>query len=206
MFCGIVEATGTVIATRDTGGLMKLDVDAPAVLMDADSMQIGDSISASGACLTVTNVDGSVFSADVTLETLRRTTLSDLQPGSRVNLERAMKFGGRVGGHLVQGHVDGVGIVARVEADGAARLIRVEASADIITYTVEKGYVALDGVSLTCFNCDDSGFHFTLVPHTAAVTTLGDIQVGARLNVETDMAAKYLEKFTHAMFDAQSDA
>ena len=206
MFCGIVEATGTVIATRDAGGLMKLNVNAPAVLMDADSMQIGDSVSVSGACLTVTNIGGSVFSTDVTPETLRRTTLSDLQPGSRVNLERAMKFGGRVGGHLVQGHVDGVGIVARVEADGAARLIRVEASADIITYTIEKGYVALDGVSLTCFNCDDSGFHFTLVPHTAAVTTLGDIQVGARLNVETDMAAKYLEKFTHAMFDAQSDA
>lgn len=192
--------------TRDADGLMKLSVDAPAVLMDADSMQIGDSISISGACLTVTNIDGSVFSTDVTLETLRRTTLSDLQPGSRVNLERAMKFGGRVGGHLVQGHVDGVGIVARVEADGVARLIRVEATADIITYTIEKGYVALDGVSLTCFNCDDSGFHFTLVPHTAAVTTLGDIEVGARINVETDMAAKYLEKFTHAMFDAQSDA
>ena len=206
MFCGIVEAIGTVVDTRDADGLMKLSVDAPAVLMDADSMQIGDSISISGACLTVTNIDGSVFSTDVTLETLRRTTLSDLQPGSRVNLERAMKFGGRVGGHLVQGHVDGVGIVAGVEADGVARLIRVEASADIITYTIEKGYVALDGVSLTCFNCDDSGFHFTLVPHTAAVTTLGDIEVGTRLNIETDMAAKYLEKFTHAMFDAQSDA
>lgn len=206
MFCGIVEATGTVVAMRDASGLMKLSVDAPAVLMDADSMQIGDSISVSGACLTVTNIGGSVFSTDVTPETLRRTTLSDLQPGSRVNLERAMKFGGRVGGHLVQGHVDGIGIVAGVKADGAARLIRVEASADIIAYTIEKGYVALDGVSLTCFGCDDSGFHFTLVPHTAAVTTLGDIEVGARLNVETDMAAKYLEKFTHAMFDAQSDA
>lgn len=204
MFSGIVEATGTVVATREAGGLMKLNVNAPAVLMDADSMQVGDSISVSGACLTVTNIDGSVFSTDVTLETLRRTALSDLQPGSRVNLERAMKFGGRVGGHLVQGHVDGVGIVAGIKVDGAALLIRVEASADIITYTIEKGYVALDGVSLTCFSCDDSGFHFTLIPHTAAVTTLGDIEVGARLNIEADMAAKYLEKFTYSALEARS--
>ena len=115
-----------------------------------------------------------------------------------------MKFGDRVGGHLVQGHIDGVGTVAGVKDEGAARLVRVEASADIITYTIEKGYVALDGVSLTCFSCGDTGFHFTLVPHTAAVTTLGDIEVGTRLNVETDMAAKYLEKFTYSALDARS--
>ena len=206
MFSGIVEATGIVVEARDESGLVKLGVDAPEVLMDDDSVQIGDSISVSGACLTVTDIDESVFSADVSLETLRRTTLSDLRPGSQVNLERALKFGDRVGGHPVQGHVDGIGTVAEIAPDGASQLVRVAASADIITYTIEKGFVALDGVSLTCFGCDDAGFQFTLIPHTAAVTTLGKIEVGTRLNVEVDMVAKYLERYTHAMLDARSDS
>ena len=205
MFSGIVEATGTVVDARDASGVMKLSIDAPSIMLDADSMQVGDSICVSGVCLTVTAVDESVFSTDVTQETLRRTTFSEFQPGSPVNLERALKFGDRVGGHPVQGHIDGVAVVAEVHDDGAARVVTVEASADIITYTIEKGFVALDGVSLTCFDCDDSGFRFSLIPHTAAVTTLGDIQVGTRLNFEPDMAAKYLERFTHAMLDAQSD-
>ena len=206
MFSGIVEATGTVVEARDESGLVKLGVDAPAILMDDDSVQVGDSISVSGACLTVTDIDGSKFSADVSLGTLRRTTLSDLRPGSQVNLERALKFGDRVGGHPVQGHVDCIGTVAEIAPDGASQLVRVAASADIITYTIEKGFVALDGVSLTCFGCDDAGFQFTLIPHTAAVTTLGKIKVGTRLNVEVDMVAKYLERYTHAMLDARSDS
>lgn len=205
MFSGIVETTGAVIDARDIDGLTKLSIDAPAIMLDEDSMRVGDSICVSGACLTVTEIDESVFSVDATLETLRRTTMSDLRPGSRVNLERALKFGDRVGGHPVQGHVDGIGTVVDVAPDGAARLVTVHAAADIITYTIEKGFVALDGVSLTCFGCDDAGFQFTLIPHTAAVTTLGDFEVGTRLNVETDMAAKYLERYAHAMLNSRSD-
>ena len=206
MFSGIVEATGTVVEARTESGLVKLGVDAPAVLLDDDSMQVGDSISVSGACLTVTDIDESVFSADVSLETLRRTTLSDLRPCAQVNLERALKFGDRVGGHPVQGHVDGIGTVAEIASDGTSQLVRVAASADIITYTIEKGFVALDGVSLTCFGCDDARFQFTLIPHTAAVTTLGKIKVGTRLNVEVDMAAKYLERYAYLKFDTRSDS
>lgn len=206
MFSGIVEATGTVVEARDGSGLVNLSIDSPAVLLDDDSMQVGDSVCVSGACLTVTDIDESVFSADVSLETLRRTTLADLRPGAQVNLERALKYGDRVGGHLVQGHVDGIGTVYEIASDGASQLVRVVASADIITYTIEKGFVALDGVSLTCFGCDDAGFQFTLIPHTAAVTTLGKIKVGTRLNVEVDMAAKYLERYAYLKFDTRSDS
>lgn len=106
----------------------------------------------------------------------------------------------------MQGHVDGIGTVYEIASDGASRLVRVVASADIITYTIEKGFVALDGVSLTCFGCDDAGFQFTLIPHTSAVTTLGKIKVGTRLNVEVDMAAKYLERYAYLKFDTRSDS
>lgn len=198
MFSGIVEAIGNVDAVDASDDGATLTVCAPTLLTGDGALAVSESISVSGACLTATDVDieHRRFRVDVTPETLRRTTLGSLAAGARVNLERALRYGDRVGGHLVQGHVDGVGTVESVQPDGTATLVRVAASADIIAYTVEKGFVALDGVSLTCFNCDESGFSFSLIPFTAQQTTLGDAQAGAQLNVETDMTAKYVERLT----------
>ena len=194
MFSGIVEAMGTVEEVADNEGGRTLRVAAASILSGDGSLGVSDSVNVNGACLTVVAVAGSEFCMEVTPETLGRTNLSAVEVGDCVNLERALKFGGRVGGHIVQGHVDGVGTVDEVKEDGNAKLVRVAAARDIIAYTIEKGFVALDGVSLTCFNCDDGGFEFALIPFTASHTTLGGAQVGTRLNIETDMFAKYVER------------
>ena len=197
MFSGIVEAKGVVEEVADNEGGRTLRIGAASILSGGGSLRVSDSVNVNGACLTVTAADESEFCVDVTPETLVRTNLSFVKVGGRVNLERALKFGGRVGGHIVQGHVDGVGTVGAVKEDGNAKLVRVTAARDIIAYTIEKGFVALDGVSLTCFNCDASGFDFSLIPFTASHTTLGSVEVGTRLNIETDMIAKYVERLAN---------
>ena len=194
MFSGIVEAMGIVDDVAENEGGRTLRVAAASMLSGEGSLGVSDSVNVNGACLTVTVADESDFCVEVTPETLGRTTLSAVKVGNCVNLERALKFGDRVGGHIVQGHVDGVGTVEGVKVDGNSKLVRVTAARDIIAYTIEKGFVALDGVSLTCFNCDESGFEFALIPFTASHTTLGGAQVGTRLNIETDMFAKYIER------------
>ena len=194
MFSGIVEAMGTVEDVKDKGGGRTLRVAAASLLIGDGPLRVADSVNVNGACLTVTAVEGSAFCADLTPETLGRTNLCDADVGDAVNLERALRLGDRVGGHIVQGHVDGVGTVEEVVEDGNSALVRVAAPRDIIAFTIEKGFVALDGVSLTCFNCDDRGFQFALIPFTAAHTTLGNGTVGTRLNIETDMTAKYVER------------
>ena len=203
MFSGIVEAVGTIEDVVATDGGNSLQIRAPELLRPGDGINLGDSVSVSGVCLTATNISPESFTVDVTPETLRRTTLGEKNAGDGVNLELALKFGDRVGGHPVQGHVDGVGTVVELRQDGDAKLVAVEASADIIAYTIEKGFVAVDGVSLTCFNCDDSCFSFSLIPFTAENTTLGAIEVGSRVNIEPDMAAKYLEQFTYRFLESR---
>ncbi len=194
MFSGIVEAIGVVEAFNASGDGCSLTVVAESILAGDGGLRESDSVCVSGACLTATRVDGHRFAVDVSAETLRRTWFHALVPGSRVNLERALRYGDRVGGHLVQGHVDGVGRVAEVRDDGDAKLVRVDCAEIDARYTVEKGFVALDGASLTCFNCDENGFSFTMIPYTANHTTLGDLEPGDYVNIETDMNAKYIER------------
>ena len=194
MFSGIVETVGIVDEVDAHQGGRRLRICAAAVFDGEGALRVADSVNVNGACLTVSAIEEPAFCVDLTPETLNRTNLAAVNIGDGVNLERALKFGDRVGGHIVQGHVDGVGTVDEVEGDGNSKLVRVSASRDIIAFTIEKGFVALDGVSLTCFNCDDDGFQFALIPFTAAHTTLGRAEVGTKLNIETDMIAKYVDR------------
>lgn len=193
MFTGIIEEVGHV---RSLGG-GRLRLGARRVL---EGTQIGDSIAVNGVCLTVTSMtpDRSEFTADVMPETVRRTSLSELQPGSPVNLERALTLSARLGGHIVAGHVDGVGTIAELHQEGNAILMRVTASPDLLRYIVEKGSVALDGISLTVAAVTAEDFTVSLIPHTREVTNLGSKQAGSRINIETDMIGKYVEKLLAA--------
>ena len=192
MFTGIVEELGEVTYLTDAGGdSAVLAVRGPVVTSDA---RHGDSISVNGVCLTVIdNVDG-VFTADVMGETLRRSSLGVLRPGSQVNLERAATVGSRLGGHLVQGHVDGVArIIAREPADDW-EVLRFSLPADLARYVVEKGSITVDGVSLTVMAVDDESFSVGLIPTTLKLTVLGAKAVGDPVNLEVDVIAKYVEK------------
>ena len=187
MFTGIVEEVARVEAVRSGG----LTIAASKV---TDDLAEGGSINVNGVCLTVTSGNGATFTVDIVPETLRRTNLGRLDVGSPVNLERPVAAAGRLDGHIVQGHVDGTGVVASLEEDGSAILVRIDAGADILRYMVEKGFVAVDGASLTVVNCDSSGFVFTVIPYTKENTVLGTRTVGDAVNLEVDMIAKYLEK------------
>ena len=159
-----------------------------------DDLPQGGSININGVCFTVTSVSDGAFSVDVVPETLRRTNLGSLRPGDKVNLERPVAVAGRLDGHMVQGHVDGTGTVSSVAGDGEALLITVETGPDILRYIVEKGFVAVDGTSLTVVNCDSQVFSFTLIPYTQAKTVLGSRIAGDAVNLEVDIVAKYVEK------------
>jgi len=158
----------------------------------------GESIAINGACLTVTSGRGKQFSVDLSPETLRRTTLGHLAPGTRVNLERALRVGDRLGGHVVQGHVDGVGQLDSIRPDGDWYLYRFRAPRGLTPYLVEKGAIAVDGVSLTIFDCRGPAFTVALIPHTLAVTTLGDRKPGDRVNLEADVLLKHIESMLRA--------
>lgn len=187
MFTGIVECTGRIarIAPRE-GGVRMMIVPRRSL----GRLALGESIAVSGACLTVTGRAARGFTVDVSPETLRRTTLGDLAPGTTVNLERAMKLGDRLGGHIVQGHVDGVGTLERITPDRQWVLYRFRAPKPVVPYLVEKGSVTIDGVSLTVFSCRDGAFSVALIPHTLAHTTLAERRVGERVNVEADVLMK----------------
>jgi riboflavin synthase len=182
MFTGIVEELGEVAAMQ--GG--RLRVAAATVIEDAKT---GDSIAVDGCCLTAVELGPGWWEADVSDETLRRTTLGGLTPGARVNLERPVRVSDRLGGHIVQGHVDGVGEVVEPVPD-----LRVRMPRPLLRYVVEKGSVAIDGVSLTVVDVLDDGFTVAVIPHTAAVTTLGRRAAGDRVNLEVDVTAKYVER------------
>lgn len=196
MFTGIVTAVGRVCSVQAAGSARRIAVEAGGQAMAG--RRVGDSVSVSGACLTLAVVEGGRFEADVSAETLSRTTLGALAPGSAVNLEPALAAGDALGGHLVAGHVDGVATVLDVrEADGALDAT-VEAPAALSRFIAEKGSVTLDGVSLTVGRVDGARFGITLVPHTRSATTLGALAAGRRLNLEVDLLARYLDRLLDA--------
>jgi riboflavin synthase len=192
MFTGIVEELGEVVRRTDPGGDSALvAVRGPVVTSDA---RHGDSIAVNGVCLTVVDIDGDVFTADVMGETLRRSSLGMLRPGDPVNLERAATLGSRLGGHLVQGHVDGVGEILGREPAEQWESVRFALPADIARYVVEKGSITVDGVSLTVVAVTDDWFSVGLIPTTLKLTTLGHKGIGAPVNLEVDVLAKYVER------------
>ena len=191
MFTGIVETTGVVRAVYPGDRSARLVIEAGR---DLGRIKTGDSIAVSGACLTVTRATDAAFEADVTVETLARTTLGRLRPDDMVNLELPVALGDRLGGHIVQGHVDGVGRVLRREMDGEAWWLEIAPPSDLARHIVEKGSIAVDGVSLTIATRSEDRFTVCLIPHTCAVTTLGGVRPGGEVNLEADILAKYVER------------
>ena len=192
MFTGIVEGTGTVVALAvAAGGGARLAVEAPFL---AGDLRLGESVAVNGCCLTVAEPTPGGFAADLVAETLRRTALGGLAAGARVNLERPMTLGGRLGGHLVQGHVDGVARILDRAPVGGGEEVRVELPPDLERYVVEKGSIAVDGVSLTVAGVGPGWFAVALVPHTLEVTTLGRRRPGDPVQLEVDVVAKYVER------------
>lgn len=192
MFTGIVEEVGTLRRVRPGAESVVLDIAASTITDDA---AVGDSILTDGVCLTITALRADGFTADGMPETVRRTTLSERRPGDRLNLERALTLHSRLGGHLVSGHVDGVGTVASVTPEDNALLVAIDAPAAVAQVTVDQGSVAVDGVSLTVVGVEDGRIRVSLIPHTAAITTLGRLSAGARVNLEADVIAKYVYAF-----------
>ena len=191
MFTGIVEELGQVKALSLRGNSGTLTVKAKKVL---EGTKIGDSIAVNGVCLTVTNMKNNEFSADVMAETVRRSSLGALRDGSYVNLERAMAADGRFGGHIVAGHVDGVGTIAAIEQDDNAIWFTITAPEQVLRYVVEKGSITIDGISLTVAAVDGEGFSVSTIPHTVAQTNLSQRRRGDPVNLETDVVGKYIEK------------
>jgi len=190
VFTGIVEELGTVGSIKN-GVLV---VYASLVLEDLD---VKDSICVNGACLTVTELTGTGFQVDVVPETLRRTNLGELTSGSKVNLERSLQMGGRLGGHIVQGHVDGTGEISSIAEDGDAYLYSFSVSPELSRYIVQKGFICVDGISLTVVDCADDEFTVTLIPYTREHTVLGTKSEGNKVNLEADIMAKYIEKLSN---------
>ncbi|HEX8854531.1 MAG TPA: riboflavin synthase [Thermoleophilaceae bacterium] len=190
MFTGLVQGTGSVRAIERSEDGVRLEVATEL----ASELGRGDSISVNGVCLTAVDVADGGFRADVMAETLRRSSLGPLGEGDRVNLELALRAGDRLGGHMVQGHVDGTGTVESVTDEGIAKLVRIACEPALLRYMVEKGSVAVDGVSLTIAAVDDDGFTVLLIPETIERTTLGLAGPGTVVNVEVDVLAKYVEK------------
>jgi riboflavin synthase len=190
MFTGLVVDTGTVREMRRNGSGAHLAVATPL----AAELRAGDSVAVNGVCLTAAGVDGEGFAADVMEETLRRSSLGPLTAGDNVNLELPLRAGDRLGGHMVQGHVDGLGSVEAVEDEGLARLVRIRCEPGLLRYVVEKGSIAVDGVSLTVASIESETFTVSLVPETLERTTLGGAEAGRAVNLEVDVLAKYVEK------------
>jgi len=192
MFTGIVEAVGRVAALEPRGELLRLVLEAPSL---TEGTRLGDSVAVNGACLTVVSVEGPRLAFDAVPETLDRTGLGELRAGARVNLERALRAGGRLDGHLVQGHVDATGRLARLERQGDDVRLFVDCDPGFADLLVEKGSVAIDGVSLTVVGVRADGFDVALIPHTLRETTLGERRPGDRLNLEADVLGKYVKKY-----------
>lgn len=191
MFTGIIEEIGTVAAVKPGRKSAELTVECRVVLED---VKLGDSICVNGICLTVTRLGSREFTADVMPETMRRTNLGSLKKGEKVNLERALSLGARLGGHIVSGHIDGTGEISAREEDENAIWLTIAAGSDILKYIVLKGSVALDGTSLTVAYEDENCFKVSLIPLTQGFTTLGSKKTGEKVNIECDVLGKYVEK------------
>lgn len=196
MFTGIIEEIGTISAIKKGANESKLVISGNKIFSD---LKLGDSVAVNGVCLTASEISGSTFTADVMNETLNRTSLSGLTAGSRVNLERAMAADGRFGGHIVAGHVDGTGIITDIKNDGNAVWYTISADNSILRYIVEKGSVAIDGISLTVAKVTDSSFSVSIIPHTAKETVLSEKKCGNKVNLENDMIGKYVEKLLNTV-------
>ncbi len=194
MFTGIIEEMGIVSRVTKKGEDVLLEIDT---LMSLGDVKIGDSISVSGACLTVTNKTGNSFAVDVSAETLSKTTLKKLKKGDRTNLEKSLSMNGLLGGHIVLGHVDCVGKICEKSVKSNSLIFGVEIDSVFNKYLVEKGSVTVDGISLTVNRCERNRFYVNIVPHTARVTTLGFKMIGDQVNIETDILGKYVEKLLH---------
>ena len=201
MFTGIIEGTGRVVSVEETNGGRCLGVGAD---LATDGLDTGESIAVAGACMTVVSSQSGSFVFDVSAESLRRTTLGAFAEGDAVNLERSLKFGDRLGGHMVSGHIDGLGRLAVRRAEGDSTLLTFEVPQELARLTVEKGSVAIDGVSLTCFSCRKDSFEVAVVPHTLEVTTLGGLGERQRVNVETDVLGRYVAKLVESVIASRA--
>jgi riboflavin synthase len=192
MFTGIIVATGRVISLAEHGGDLELGIDAAA--LDPSRMAVGDSVSVQGACLTVTRKEGTGFYADVSRETMAKTTLGAFSSGSRVNLEPSLRAGDALGGHWVSGHVDAVGKLRALVQDARSWRLEFELPAALMRFVAPKGSICVDGVSLTVNKVDGRRFDVNVIPHTLKVTTLGELAIGDGVNIEIDVIARYLER------------
>jgi len=192
VFTGIIETVGVVSEIEGRGGLTRLTIEAAPIV---EGVEIGDSIAINGGCLTVTAIDGARLGFDAIRETLDRTSMGALAVGSRVNLERAMRASDRLDGHIVQGHVDGMGRVRELTRDGEDVRLAIDCGPEIVDLLVEKGSVAIDGVSLTVVGVSETGFDVALTPHTLDVTTLSDCDPGDPVNLEADVLGKYVKRY-----------
>jgi riboflavin synthase len=205
VFTGIVEDVGRLVRSEDLAEGRRLWV---ATSLPVSEFEMGESVAIAGACMTVVAMAGGAlgggeFAVDVSAESLRRTTLGDLGEGDAVNLERAMKLGDRLGGHIVSGHIDGTGVVEQVRAEGESSIYTFRIDRALMPMLVEKGSVAVDGTSLTCFHCRDAFFDVAVIPHTQAATTLGSRGPGARVNIEVDVLGKHVAKLVDAAIEAR---
>ena len=191
MFTGIIEETGKLLSVEKGAASAVLTIGASLV---TEGTRVGDSIAVNGVCLTVTKLGPDRFSADVMAETLRRSSLGQLSVGAAVNLERALAVGGRLGGHIVSGHIDGTGRITEIRQEDNAVWYRIEADAKLLRYIVEKGSVTVDGISLTVAAVDGRSFQVSVIPHTREVTSLSDRKIGDRVNLENDIIGKYVER------------
>ena len=201
MFTGIVEELGHVKGIERGANSIKLSISGDIIFSD---LKLGDSVSTNGVCLTVTSISGKTFTADVMPETLNRSSLGSLSSGSYVNLERAMPANGRFGGHIVTGHIDGMGNIVKMTKDDNAIWIQIAAEPSILRYVIEKGSITIDGISLTVASVSEHDFAVSIIPHTAQITTLGKVNIGDSVNLEVDIIGKYIEKLLSPTTTTQS--
>ena len=194
MFTGLIEEKGKITQASPSAGGLRLTVDAPVVSGD---IKLGDSVAVNGVCLTAVEIAPPKLTFDVVRETVERSTLKNLRPGNSVNLERPLRVGDRLGGHMVLGHVDGIGTIREIRKSGCETLLRFEAQPEVMQYIVEKGSIAVDGISLTVADLGPSWFTVAVIPHTLAITTLGEDAVGSAVNLETDIIGKYVYKYVN---------
>jgi riboflavin synthase len=203
MFTGLIEEIGIVQSIRINGESAAINIAANSITKD---LKVGDSVNTNGACLTVTSFSSSGFTVDAVAETMRRTNLSKLKSGDKVNLERALQLSDRLGGHMVSGHIDGTGTITQMNPEGNAQIVTIETVPEIIKYIIEKGSIAIDGISLTVMTVNKSSFKVAIIPHTSHETTLISKKTGNTVNLECDMVGKYIERFLNLKEDKNSES